>query len=47
VAAAEQNIWEADSEKIEMRHPTRKIGFNDSNYVTRQFRKVTGFSPRG
>jgi AraC-like DNA-binding protein/mannose-6-phosphate isomerase-like protein (cupin superfamily) len=23
-----------------------EIGFNDSNYFTRQFRKVTGFSPR-
>ena len=22
------------------------VGFNDSNYFTRQFRKATGFSPR-
>lgn len=22
------------------------VGFNDSNYFTRQFRKITGFSPR-
>ena len=36
-----------------LRHTDRRIteiafdvGFNDSNYFTRQFRKVTGFSPR-
>ena len=36
-----------------LRHTDRSIteiafdvGFNDSNYFTRQFRKVTGFSPR-
>ena len=23
-----------------------EVGFNDSNYFTRQFRKATGFSPR-